>query len=543
MRRSGLKIMAQLIVLIKDLLPVMLIAIVLGVLGFLCAIYVTVYSVYALFSVEPLNFSTVLTIVLSLAVLRGVLHYGEQYCNHFIAFKLLAIIRHKIFANLRKLSPAKLEGKDKGNLISIISSDIELLEVFYAHTISPIAIGVLTSGIMVYINFQRSFIAGIISLCAYIIVGFILPLIMGKLGGRKGMSLRNEVGDLNSLVLDGLRGIDETIQYDNGEDRIKLINSKSIQLIYLQKDLNKFEGIQRAVTNSLVLIFTLIITYAMFNNKDLDFADGVLCIVSLMSSFGPVIALSNLSNNLNQTLASGERVLTLLEEKPVVNENYDGKDIVFEGAEVNNVDFAYKDEEILEGFSLNIPKGKILGIFGNSGSGKSTLLKLLMRFWDVNSGDINISKTDIKDIKTDSLRKSEAFVTQDTYLFNDTIFNNITLRKKYSDNEVVEACKKASIHDFIISLKDGYQSNVGELGDILSGGEKQRIGLARAFLHNAPFMLFDEPTSNLDSLNEGIILKSLNEYKKDKTILIVSHRQSTLGFCDETIEMKSKRKS
>lgn len=545
MRRSGIKIMSQLIGLIYPLLPIMFMAVFLGVSGFLCAIFITVTAVNGLISQTEIK--TLLGILLLLAILRGVLHYGEQYCNHYIAFKLLAIIRNKVFEHLRKLAPAKLEGKDKGNLISIITSDIELLEVFYAHTVSPIAIGFITSLIMVVYIAKINFYAGMIALTAYVMVGVFIPLMIGKWGKDSGIILRNKVGDLNSFVLDSLRGLDEIIQYDDGKERRKKTDTYSKEIINQQKDLNSLEANQRAITNFTILTFVLLmLVYVLILviGDTVGYADGLIMLVALMSSFGPVVALSNLSNNLSHTLASGERVLSLLEETPLVSDVVDKNDINFENAKVSNVTFSYKDEIILDNFSLDINKNEMIGIYGASGSGKSTLLKLLMRFWKVNEGQIKISEHDINDINTVSLRDNEAYVTQETYLFNDTIFNNIALGKKNASmEEVVEASKKASIHDFIITLKDGYDTKVGELGDILSGGEKQRIGIARAFLHDAPFILLDEPTSNLDSLNEGIILKSLKDSKDDKTIILVSHRKSTLNFADRIYKMESGRKT
>lgn len=563
-RRSGIKIMGQLIGLVRPLLPIMITAIVLGVLGYLCAIFITIVGAGMLLRIlseagimgiyqmaEPMFAGITLPVFFAalfvMAVLRGVLHYGEQYCNHFIAFKLLAIIRHKVFAALRKLCPAKLEGKDKGNLISILTSDIELLEVFYAHTISPIVIGIACSVIMtIFIGFQ-AIPAGILAACAYIVVGAILPLIMGRRGAHDGMEFRESFGELNSFVLDSLRGLDETIQYNAGDKRLEQLHARSASMADLQKCLNRHEATQRSMTNLLILGFSvgmLFLMITLMQNGNADFSQVVIATIAMMGSFGPVVALSNLSNNLNQTLASGERVLSVLEEEPEVYEVSDGVDVAFEGAKAEEVNFAYGEEQILHDVSLEIPKGKVVGIHGVSGSGKSTLLKLLMRFWDVQTGAIKISGEDVRSLNTANLRNMESYVTQETVLFADTIANNIGLVKKdAAREEIMEAAKKASIHDFIMTLPNGYDTQVGELGDTLSGGERQRIGIARAFLHNAPFMLLDEPTSNLDSLNEGIILKSLKEAKKDQTIILVSHRASTMGIADVVYHMDNGRKS
>lgn len=541
-RRSSIKIMASMIGLVKPLAHIMTAAVILGTLGYLCAIFLTITAGYALKAVldgqEVTGFFKILVI---LAVARGILHYAEQYCNHFIAFKLLAIIRHQIFAALRKLCPAKLDGREKGNLISIITTDIELLEVFYAHTISPIMIAILTSLIMVVFIGHFHVYAGIFAACAYIIVGAAIPLYNGKKGGQKGMEFRTGFGDLNSFVLESLRGLDETIQYGAGEDRKERMDERSIQLGKLQKNLNKMEALQRAMTDLVILCCSfgmLFLTFNLYQKGQMQFMDMVIVTIAMMGSFGPVTALSSLSNNLNQTLASGERVLSLLEEEPVVSEIEGEEELSFNGVKVDDVTFAYEEETILKDCTISMKPGKVIGIHGKSGSGKSTLLKLLMRFWDVNDGKISISDKNVKDIKTKTLRNMQSYVIQETELFHDSIANNIAIGKPgASREEIMEAAKKASIHDFILSLPDGYDTKVGELGDTLSGGEKQRIGIARAFLHDAPMLLLDEPTSNLDSLNEGIILKALEKECEGKTVVLVSHRESTMGFADEIYDM------
>ncbi|MGE9942895.1 amino acid ABC transporter ATP-binding/permease protein [Bariatricus sp. SGI.161] len=561
-RRKGIVIMGQLIGLVKPLLLLMCLAILLGVLGYLCAIFLTILTGYGMLyglseilrqNVDVIeggffpsrSFGTIASILIVLAILRGVLHYGEQYCNHFIAFKLLAIIRHKVFASLRRLCPAKLEGRDKGNLISIITSDIELLEVFYAHTISPIAIAILTSLIMVLFIGAQYAPAGILALMGYIVVGVVIPVWNGKKGAEEGMQFRNSFGELNSFILDSLRGLDETIQYDKGEERMKQIDDRSRELGLMQKKLNRHEAVQGALTNMAILLFSFGMLFFMlwkYERGIVSFDSMLITVIAMMGSFGPVTALSNLSNNLNQTLASGERVLSLLEEEPQIEEVGEKEQTIFAGAKAEHVDFAYEEEQILKDYSIELPRGKVVGIHGASGSGKSTLLKLLMRFWDADQGDIRISGKDIREVNTKDLRDMESYVTQETYLFHDSIANNIAVgRLGASREEIIEAAKKASIHKFIMTLPNGYDTEVGELGDTLSGGEKQRIGIARAFLHDAPFMLLDEPTSNLDSLNEGIILKSLHESRGDKTVVLVSHRKSTMNVTDVIYEMENGR--
>lgn len=559
-RRSALQIMGSLIGLVKPLLLLMLAAIVLGTAGYLCAISLTILAVQAVLRgltaavpmtqpiLPALPVKTLLTVMLVLAVLRGILHYLEQYCNHDIAFCLLAIIRHKVFAALRKLCPAKLEGRDKGNLISIITTDIELLEVFYAHTISPIAIAILTSGILVAFLGSYHYLAGLLALAAYLTVGVLIPIRNGKRGGDQGMAFRTAFGELNSFTLDSLRGLDETIQYGQGQTRKAQMTRYSQELGEKQAVLSRLEGTQRACTNLVILLASfgmLGLTMVLYGRGLMGF-DGVLtCTVAMMGSFGPAAALSSLSNNLNQTLASGERVLSLLEQTPVVEEvpgAEPGNAHAFSGAEAKNVRFAYDHEEILEDYSVKIQPGKITGIHGASGSGKSTLLKLLMRFWDVSQGSVSVDGRDVKTIPTKTLRDMESYVTQQTHLFHDSIANNIAIAKPgAAKEEIIAAAKKASLHAFVMTLPHGYDTEVGELGDTLSGGEKQRIGIARAFLHDAPLLLLDEPTSNLDSLNEGIILKSLKESARQKTVVLVSHRASTMRAAAVVYEMENGR--
>ena len=535
--------------LVKPLAHIMTAAVLLGTLGYLCAIFLTITAGHGvLLAMKGQRVTKYLIILVVLAVMRGILHYAEQYCNHFIAFKLLAIIRHQVFAVLRKLCPAKLDGREKGNLISIITTDIELLEVFYAHTISPIMIAILTSLIMVVFIGKFHVYAGIFAVCSYLLVGCVIPLWNGSKGGQKGMEFRSGFGNLNSFVLESLRGIDETIQYGQGKKRKAQISEKSIELGKMQKDLNRMEAMQRAdhrLCVSFVCSFGMFfLMYHLYQAGNVTFDAMLLATIAMMGSFGPVTALSSLSNNLNQTLASGERVLSLLEEEPMVEESEGEADISFEGASVEDVTFAYDEEVILKDCNINMKQGKVIGICGKSGCGKSTLLKLLMRFWDVNKGNIKISDQNVKEIPTKTLRNTQSYVTQDTELFHDSIANNIAIGKPgAAREEIIKAAQKASIHDMIMSLPNGYDTEVGELGDTLSGGEKQRIGIARAFLHDSPMLLLDEPTSNLDSLNEGIILKSLKEESQGRTVVLVSHRESTMGIADEVYHMDAGRVS
>lgn len=550
-KRSNLSVMLRLITLVKPLAGYMMAAVAMGVAGFLCAQFITILGGYAMLDVLKLHtgisISAIFVLVLVLAVLRAVLKYGEQSCNHFIAFKLLAIIRDHVFKALRKLCPAKLEGRDKGDLISVITSDIELLEVFYAHTISPVCIAFIMSVIMSIFIGGYSVVLGVIAALAYIAVGAFVPVMISKKSGTLGEDFRRQSGQLSGYVLESLRGLDEEIQYSYGEKRLDDLKLRTDSLSLKQEKMSVNVGFNTAITNSVILIFDIIMlvtSVSLYRNGTVGFEGVIIPLVALMSSFGPVVALANLGTTLQNTIASGGRVLDILDESPVTEEITDGRDITFSGAKAENVTFSYGEEKILDGLSLDIEKGKITGIIGRSGSGKSTLLKLFMRFWKTQGGRIAISDEDIDSINTASLRNAESFVTQETELFHDSIENNIRIAKlDATHDEVISACKKASIHDFIMTLPEGYDTNVGELGSTLSGGERQRIGLARAFLHDAPFMLLDEPTSNLDSLNEAVILKALRDDGAGRTVALVSHRKSTMCICDKVYSVENGRLS
>ncbi len=546
MKRSGFKVMARLIGLVKPLTGYMILAITMGLIGHLCAAFITVFGGYAVLHVlHPewsMRLGVIFAAVLIFALVRGFLRYAEQACNHFIAFKLLALIRDKVFGALRRLCPAKLEGKDKGNLINVITSDIELLEVFYAHTISPICIAVLFSVVMVAFIGSYHVALGMLAAAAYIVVGVVIPLVTSKLSGDDGMKFRTKSGELAGFVLDSLRGLSETLQYGQGEKRLEQMNGQTDALSRDEERMKRTAGRNTAVTNTVILVFDLAM---LFLSAFLcDFTGTLVCTLALMSSFGPCVALAALGSTLQNTFAAGNRVLDILDESPVVEEVTDKTEIRFSGASAENVTFAYGEETILDGFSVEIPENKIIGIVGRSGSGKSTLLKLFMRFWKVQQGAVKVSGRDVDTINTANLRSLESFVTQETHLFHDSIRNNLRIAKlDATDDEIIAACKKASVHEFIMSLPKGYDTPVGELGDTLSGGERQRLGLARAFLHDAPFMLLDEPTSNLDSLNEAVILKSLHEERAGKTVILVSHRKSTMGIVEKVYSVEHGRVS
>ena len=552
MRKNGFVVMGHLLKLVTPLAHIMAFTVTMGTLGFLAAIFIMVLGAMGLVNLlnfdTHLSFSGILTALIVLAVARGALRYLEQMSGHYIAFKLLALLRDKVFSSLRRLAFVKLQDKQAGQLVSLVTNDIELLEVFYAHTIAPIMIAFFTSAILLLVFGHLSGWFVVVALAAYLTVGVILPIITTKLAREDGRRYRELVGEMNDFFLDSVRGMKEIQLFGYAKQRLDEIQQRSQKIDTAFERIKDQEAKVRVYTEVAVSAFNIIMLFTgliLFSLDKIDFSAFLIGVILLMSSYGPVIALSNLSSNLLQTLASGERVLSLLAEEPElkdVESAVDLKDV--SRIDVENVSFAYGEEQILSDVSLSVKKGEILGIHGRSGSGKSTLLKLLMRFYDPKSGSIKINGETLPNINTRSLRDNMAYITQQTYIFNETIEENIRLaRRDATLEEIMEAAKKASIHDFILSLPEGYQTKMTELGGNLSDGEKQRIGIARAFLHNAPIILLDEPTSNLDSLNEAMILKSLLNVKAEKLIILVSHRQSTMAICDQVIGIENGRMS
>ncbi|MEX4117614.1 ABC transporter ATP-binding protein/permease [Haemophilus influenzae] len=552
MRKNGFVVMGHLLKLVTPLAHIMAFTITMGTLGFLAAIFIMVLGAMGLVNLlnfdTHLTFSGILTALIVLAVARGALRYLEQMSGHYIAFKLLALLRDKVFSSLRRLAFVKLQDKQAGQLVSLVTNDIELLEVFYAHTIAPIMIAFFTSAILLLVFAQLSGWFVLVALAAYLTVGVILPIITTKLAREDGRRYRELVGEMNDFFLDSVRGMKEIQLFGYAKQRLAEIQQRSQKIDTAFERIKDQEAKVRVYTEVAVSVFNIIMLFTgliLFSLDKIDFAAFLIGVILLMSSYGPVIALSNLSSNLLQTLASGERVLSLLAEEPELKDVESAVDLKeVSHIDVENLNFAYVEEQILSDVSLSVKKGEILGIHGRSGSGKSTLLKLLMRFYDPKSGSIKINGETLPNINTRSLRDNMAYITQQTYIFNETIEENIRLaRRDATLEEIMEAAKKASIHDFILSLPQGYQTKMTELGGNLSDGEKQRIGIARAFLHNAPIILLDEPTSNLDSLNEVMILKSLLNVKAEKLIILVSHRQSTMAICDQVIGIENGRMS
>lgn len=548
-KKSTLKTMAGLIVLVRPMLHFMLLAVLLGIAGFICAILIPVSGCAAALAAAGfdmgVSISAVSVCLIAFALMRGLLRYGEQACNHYIAFRILAVIRDKVFAALRRLCPAKLDGRDKGDLISLITSDVELLEVFYAHTISPVMIAFAVSATMTVFIARISPVAGVIAAAAYIVVGAVIPVRNGGKTRGCGSEYRNAAGELNSLFLDSLNGLSELIQFKKTDQKRKEIDDETERLGKIHKALKRCETISESVTDIAVFSFNIIMLISqlyLYASGKISFPAAVICTAALMSSYGPVTALSNLSNSLAQTLASGDRVLSLLREEPVTKDITDGKDILADSVSCRDVTYSYGGEKVLDGVSAEAEARHITGIYGKSGCGKSTLLKLIMRFRDRDGGMIALSGTDVARINTACLRSNQSCCTQETFIFDGTIADNIRIAKQNaSDDEVMRAASAASLDEFIASLPQGLDTPAGELGSRLSGGEKQRIGLARAFISGAPIMLLDEPTSNLDSLNEAAILKALRG-AKDKTILLVSHRRSTLAAADKIYSLDSKER-
>ncbi|MEG0013478.1 MAG: thiol reductant ABC exporter subunit CydC [Cellulosilyticaceae bacterium] len=549
-RRSGFTIMKRLIVELKPLAPVMAITITMGVLGFLAAIAIMSFGAVAIGTligeITFVSFSGTLWIMGICAVLRGFLRYAEQLSGHYIAFKILAILRDKMFAALRRLAPAKLEGREKGDLIAMVTSDVELLEVFYAHTIAPIGIAVITNMIITGILYSIHPYFGIVGGVFFVLVGLVLPYTASIYGKEAGVQYRETFAKTNSFILDSLRGLKEILLFKNGEKRLRAVNESSQELNVSQERLKGHEGLIRAFADLTVMLGLLTFVglgSSLYTQGIIGFGEYLIAVVMLASSFGPVVALSNLSNNLLQTFACAERLFNLLDELPQVIEVEGEREIQSHQINYDKVSFSYpnRQEQLLQGVSLTIQKGDKIALIGESGIGKSTFVKLLMRFWDVTSGEITLDDEAIQTVPTKSLRKVQTLVSQETYLFNETIEQNIKLgRQDATREQVIRAAQKASIHEFIQTLPQGYDTKVGELGGNVSSGEKQRIGLARAFLRQSEVLILDEPTSNLDTLSEGEILKAIRENSQEQTIVLISHRKSTTAICEKTYKIEGK---
>ena len=551
LRRSGFKIMASLVVLLGSLSYIMVLAVINGSLGFLCAMGVTLFGAVgvakALGEAVNMSYGFIAAMAVGCGVLRGGLRYIEQYSNHYIAFRLLAVLRDKIFGALRRLCPAKLESKQKGSIIAMITSDIETLEVFYAHTISPICIATVVSlCVFLFVGFVSDFRLALVALIGYITVGIVIPLISSYALKASGVRYRSEFSAFNAYFLDSIKGIKDIVLNNAGKEREAEVNRRSDKLLDETKKMKRDTAKASAATELAVSLFifaALAVGIVLVINGMLSPGRMIIGVVAVFGSFGPVIAISALPGNLTQTFASGDRVLNLLQEEPAVIPVKNGVRFEYEDLNVTDLSFSYDGEaKILSDICMYAKKGEIIGIVGESGCGKSTFLKLLLRFWQKSGGNIEYNGTDIDRVDSDSLLANVTMVSQTTYLFDETIEQNLRIANPNATRQQLEeACRLASIYDFISALPDGFQTGVGTLGDNLSAGEKQRIGLARAFLRGSELILLDEPTSNVDSINEGIILKSLKAQKNKKSIIIVSHRESTMAIADRIYRVKEGR--
>ena len=568
-RRSAPSIMWRMMGLVRPLAGWLVLAVALGSIGMLTAAFVPAFGAFGLMAAlghNALGLGLVAACAACAAcgIARGPLHYGEQLCNHYIAFRLLAHIRDLVFGALRQLAPAKLEGRGKGELVSLVTSDIELLEVFYAHTISPIAIALVCTAVFEgFLLAVSPELAGI-ALVAYAVLGVLLPLVSAKACGTTGRQSREGAGKLGAFVLDSLRGASETIQFAGGADRSRALSELTEQVGAVDARLKRRQAASEAAADALILVANLVMlerALQLAAAGTIDIAAAFAAVFTFVSSFGSVMAVSRLGASLQETLASGARVLDLLDEQPQCAEVTDGQNVEFAGAAAEHVDFSYAggagaddagqaaDETaaslILDNVTCTFAPGTMTCIMGRSGSGKSTLLKLLMRFWDPIAGTITVSGVDARRINTASLRSHEAYMTQDTHLFCGTVRENLLVaRADATDAELLNACQSASLTALIDRLPQGLDTPVAELGDSLSGGERQRIGLARIFLNDAPFILLDEPTSALDALNEAAVMQAVDELKRrGKTIVLVSHRASTCAFADCSLSVEHGRLS
>lgn len=568
-RRSAPSIMWRMMGLVRPLTGWLVLAVALGSIGMLTAAFVPAFGAFGLMAAlghNALGLGLVVACAACAAcgITRGPLHYGEQLCNHYIAFRLLAHIRDLVFGALRRLAPAKLEGRGKGELVSLVTSDIELLEVFYAHTISPIAIALVCTAVFEgFLLAVSPELAGI-ALVAYAVLGVLLPLVSAKACGTTGRQSREGAGKLGAFVLDSLRGASETIQFAGGADRSRALGELTEQVGAVDARLKRRQAASEAAADALILVANLVMlgrALQLVAAGTIDFAAAFVAVFTFVSSFGSVMAVSRLGASLQETLASGARVLDLLDEQPQCAEVTDGQNVEFAGAAAEHVSFSYVDGAgaddagqaagetaaslILDDVTCTFAPGTMTCIMGRSGSGKSTLLKLLMRFWDPTAGAITVSGVDARRINTASLRSHEAYMTQDTHLFCGTVRENLLVaRADATDAELLDACQSASLTALIDRLPQGLDTPVAELGGSLSGGERQRIGLARIFLNDAPFILLDEPTSALDALNEAAVMQAVDELKRrGKTIVLVSHRASTCAFADRSLSVEHGRLS
>ena len=551
----------------KPLAGLMVAASTAGTIGHLAATFLPMFGIIAGFAlagnpVWGMSAAGAITAMIVCAVLRGLTRYVEQYLNHNVAFHLLALFRSKAFAALRRLAPAKLAGKGKGDLIAMLTTDVELLEIFFAHTISPVAIAVTTTIVYAIVAATLSPWMALALIVSHLIIGIIVPRFFATGVRNLGPAIRGAAGELDNVMLDDMRGLDEIIRFGRGEDRAQAIEDRTRALWRNHAKLSRVNGRFAGVGGLLVALLTSAAAGIAINLAGVNLYDIpalVAAFVLLASSFGPTLALAALPANLTQTFASARRLFGLMDEAPAVVETGTANSD-YEGMRLDRVTFAYPGEEseaILADYSLDVPQHGILGIQGPSGRGKSTMLKLLMRYWDPQRGQVTLSGTPLPQIDVHARRRIQAMMSQETHLFDGMIRDNLLIALPEAeirnggaagvlDARLREALAKASVLDLIDSLPDGLDTQVGELGDRLSEGERQRIGLARVFLRNADLVLFEEPTSRLDALNEAIILRSIHELSKseqnadkgqDVAVVLVSHRESAMRVADAVLNL------
>lgn len=578
-----LRLIARLLKEVGPLRKYMIVACVCGTLGHLAATFLPVFGIAAAFAavgspIWNLSVSTALTAMAVCALIRGGMRYAEQFMNHNVAFRLLALFRTKAFAALRRLAPAKLAGKGKGDLIALVTTDVELLEIFFAHTISPIAIAVVTTVVYTLALLTLSAPFAVTLVIAHLTVGVVLPKLFASAVRGIGPELRKESAALDDEMLDDMRGIGEIIRFGQGSARLDSIARRTLSLWGKRLRLSAKNGDFAGLGAVLVMLFTaiaafLVMTLCTVVSTAVDMSEDLIwmgsvdsnapalvaAFVLLTSSFGPTLALSALPANLTQTFASARRLFALMDETPAVVEQ-GAERPEYQGMTMGDVTFGYgssahtsggrtsdsASQPVLDHVSLDVPQHGILGIQGPSGRGKSTMLKLLMRYWDPDSGTISLSNIPLPQVDADWRRRVQTMMGQETYLFDGTIRENLTIAcnsddsaaSAIPDSVLREALAKASALELVDALPNGLDTQVGELGGRLSEGEKQRIGLARMFLRDADLVLFDEPTSRLDAYNESVILGSVNNLaEQGSAVVLVSHRDSTMRVADRILRM------
>lgn len=587
----------------------MIVACVCGTLGHLAATFLPVFGIAAAFAavgspVWNLSVSAALAAMAVCALIRGGMRYAEQFMNHNVAFRLLALFRAKAFAALRRLAPAKLAGKGKGDLIALVTTDVELLEIFFAHTISPVVIAIVTTVVYALALLTLSPPLASTLIIAHLIIGVILPKLFASAVRGIGPELRKESSALDDEMLDDMRGIGEIIRFGQGDARLASIQRRTRSLWVKRVRLSAKNGDFAGLGAVLVMLFTaiaafLVMTLCTVVSTAADMSEGLIwmgsvdsnapalvaAFVLLASSFGPTLALSALPANLTQTFASARRLFALMDEAPAVVEQ--GAECPeYQGMTMRDVTFGYgsgtrisgertpngrsehatgmsparpaeaqssgeqsagiASQPVLDHVSLDVSRQGILGIQGPSGRGKSTMLKLLMRYWDPDSGTISLSDVPLPQVDAGWRRRVQTMMGQETYLFDGTIRENLAIAcnsagsaaSAIPDSVLREALAKASALELVDALPNGLNTRVGELGGRLSEGEKQRIGLARMFLCDADLVLFDEPTSRLDAYNESVILRSINDLaERGSAVVLVSHRDSTMRIADRILRM------